>query len=305
MSTMRRNLIASLACLVVLAGAASALRIAVPIAQPIPQRVINADTIIAGKVTGVEEKTTKAPRVKGDPQMAEYRIFTVKVESAIKGGNGLTHVKVGCLVPAPVQPIQPPQVVQPGQIRPTLVRPIRPFPIEQPPMLEKGQEVLLFARPHFSEPFYTITAKGDVVDGKEASFKADVELAKKTVTVLAEPMTSLKSKDGSERYLAASLLVTKYRTATSFPNKEEEIPAEESKLILEGLAAGNFEAPQVGYNPMAPRNIFYQLQPQNAGFVQPMNFQEEPKAIKKWLEDNAGKYRVKKFVSAAPVPAPK
>src|SRR5438105_4649764 len=107
---MRRNMITGLACLVVLAGTASALRIAGPIIQPIPLHVMQANTVIAGKVTGVEEKTTSAPRFKGDVQKGEYRLFTVKVDSAIKGGNGLTHLKVGCLVPAVVQPIQPDQL---------------------------------------------------------------------------------------------------------------------------------------------------------------------------------------------------
>ena len=45
-------------------------------------------------------------------------------------------------------------------------------------------------------------------------------------------------------------------------------------------------------------NIFYQLQPQTAGYVQPQNFQEVPASMKKWLEDNAGKFRVKQFVPA-------
>ena len=105
---MRRNLIAALACLVAVAGTASALRIAGPIIQPIPQRVMNANTIVSGKVTGVEEKTTKAARFKGDTQPGEYRIFTVKVDSGIKGGNGLTHIKVGCLVPMAGQPVPAP-----------------------------------------------------------------------------------------------------------------------------------------------------------------------------------------------------
>jgi len=248
-------------------------------------------------VTGVEEKTTKAPRAKGDPQMVEYRVFTVKVDSAIKGGNGLTHIKVGCLVPMAIQPVPVEPVDQPGRLRPALKRPIRPFPIQQPPMLEKGQEVLLFLKPHATEPFYTVNQGGDVIVSTEPNFKGDVELVKKIVKVTAEPMTSLKAKDAADRYLAAALLVLKYRTPTG-PAKEEDVSAEESKLILEGLAAGKFDAPQTGrFDPLAPMQVFYQLQPQTAGYVQPQNFQEVPASMKKWLEDNAGKFRVKKFVT--------
>src|SRR5712664_3451756 len=74
-----------------------------PPVQSIPQRVLTADTIVAGKVTAVADKSTKAERFKGDVQKGEYRLFTVKIDSAIQGGNGLTHIKVGCLMPvAPV-----------------------------------------------------------------------------------------------------------------------------------------------------------------------------------------------------------
>lgn len=296
---MRRNMIAGLACLIGLAGTASALRIAGPIIQPIPQHVMQSDTVIVGKVTGVEEKNTAAPRFKGDTQKGEYRVFTVKVESAIKGGAGLTHLKVGCLLPLAIQPVPPEQVDQPVRFKPAL-RPIRPF--QQPPMLEKGQEVMLFLQPHFTEPFYLVNQMSDVTDSKAPNFKGDIELAKKVVKVLAEPMTSLKAKEASDRYLAAALLVTKYRTQMGLA-KEEEVSAEESKLILEGLAAGNWNAPQLSrFDPLAPMQVFYMLQPQNAGYVQPQNLQEVQPAMKKWLEDNASKYRVKKFVAVVPAP---
>ncbi len=300
---MRRNWIAGLTCLFVMAGAASALRVAGPIIQPIPQRVMQAETIVVGKVTAVADKNTSAIRFKGDTQKAEYRVFTVKVDSALKGVNGLTHIKVGCMLPMAPAQVDPAPVDGP-RLKPAF-RPIRPFPIQQPPMLEKDQEVLLFLQPHVSEPFYIVNAMGDVTDSKAGNFKADVELAKKVVKVLAEPMTSLKAKEPADRYLAAALLLAKYRTQNG-PAKEEEISAEESKLILQGLAAGNWDAPQVGrFDPYAPMQVFYQLQPQNAGFVQPQNFQEVPAAMKKWLEENTGKFRVKKFVAVAPVPAPK
>jgi len=292
---MTRRLLAGLACVGLLTSAAYALRIALPIAQPVPQRVTAADTIIVGKVTAVEEKTVKAVRFQGDAEKGEYRVFTVKIETALKGGSGLTHIKVGCLIPvvAPAPPVGDPAL---PQIRPT-IRPIRPFPIQQPPMLEKGQEVLLFLRPHMTETFYTLGQLSDVIDKKAGNYTADAEMAKKVCKLLGDPMTSLKSKESEERFLTAALLVMQYRTQTG-PAKEEEISAEESKLIMQGLASGNFDAPRVGrFDPLAPTTIFYQLQPQTAGFVAPMNFQEQGPAMKKWLEDNASKFRIKRFVA--------
>jgi hypothetical protein len=266
-----------------------------PPVQSIPQRVLSADTIVVGKVTAVADKTTKAERFKGDVQKGEYRVFTVKIDSAIQGGNGLTHIKVGCLMPAPVAPVVP---IGPGPVGGPPGRLARPFPPQQPPMLEKGQEVLLFIRPHISEPFYTVSAVGDVTESKAANFKADVEDAKKVAKMIAEPMTGLKAREASDRYLAAAILVSKYRSAGG--PKEEEISADESKLILQGLAGGNWNAPQVGrpgFDPFTPMQMFYILQPQNAGWVQPQNFQEVPTSMKKWLEDNAGKFRIKRFVA--------
>ena len=85
---MRRNLMA-LASLVVLVGIASARPapgfFVPPPVQSIPQRVLTADTIVAGKVTAVADKSTKAERFKGDVQKGEYRIFTVKCREAIAG----------------------------------------------------------------------------------------------------------------------------------------------------------------------------------------------------------------------------
>ncbi len=299
---MRSSVIASLTCFVLLAGSVSARPapgpFMQPLVQPIPQRMLQADTVVVGKVTTVAEKPTKAERFKGDAQKADYRLFTIKIDSALKGGNGLTHIKVGCLVPMGVAPVVPGVIDDQPIRKPFPGRPIRPFPIQQLPMLEKDQEVLLFLRPHVSEPFYTISAMGDVTDSKAGNFKADVELARKVSKIWAEPMTSLKAKEPADRYQAAAVLVMKYRTPVG-PAKEEEVSVEESKLILEGIASGNWDAPQVGrFDSLTPMQVFYQLQPQTAGFVQPQNFQEQPKAMKKWLEDNAGKFRVKRFVAA-------
>jgi len=298
---MRRNVTAlmSLVMFVAVAGAKPAPGFFVPPpVQSIPQRVLTADTIVAGKVTAVADKPTRAERFKGDAQKGEYRVFTIKIDSAIQGGNGLTHIKVGCLMQPTVVPGG--ETILPGG-GPPGKRYIPRQPINQaPPMLEKEQEVLLFIRPHFSEPFYTISQASDVTDSKAANFKADVAEAKRTAKLLAEPMTGLKAKDAADRYLAAALLVMKYRTPTG-PAKEEEVPAEESKLILQGLASGNWDAartPRPGFDPFAPMQMFYQLQPQTAGWVQPQNFQEVPASMKKWLEENAGKFKLRRFVAA-------
>jgi len=299
---MRRNLTTLTSLLlfagVVLAKPAPGFFVPPPV-QSISQRVLTADTIVVGKVTAVADKSTKAERFKGDAEKGEYRVFTVKIETAIQGCNGLTHIKVGCLILPPELPVLPPDPKVIGG-PPGRVYIPRQRINQNPPMLEKDQELLLFIRPHISEPFYIATQASDVTNSKVANFKADVAEATRVAKLLAEPMTSLKAKEASDRYLAAALLVTKYRTPTGGA-KEEEVPAEESKLILQGLAAGKWDtaAPtRPGFDPFAPLQMFYMLQPQTAGWVQPQNFQEVPASMKKWLEDNAGKFKVKRFVSA-------
>ncbi len=295
---MQRTLTAGIATLALLAGTASAfgLAIALPVVQPVPVRVVQAHTVVVGKVTAVEEKPVKAARFKGDAEKGEYQVYTVKVDQAVKGGNGLTHIKVATLIPAVIQP-------GPRPVDEVPVRPIRPRPpfIQQPPKLEKGQEVILFLQPHFSEPFLLVNSVNDLIDSKAPTYKADLEQVKKTAKILTDPMAALKSKEAADRYLSAALLVMQYRNVPfnpeNKPAKQEEVSAEESKLILEGLAAGDFNAPRVGrLDPLQPQQIFYTLEPNKPGWIQPQDFTQVPAAMKKWLTDNAGTFRVKKFV---------
>ena len=68
-------------------------------------------------------------------------------------------------------------------------------------------------------------------------------------------------------------------------------------LILEGLAAGNWEAPRLGYDPMSPTSLF-NLLGAKPGFQAQGDFRTVNAAMKKWLADNAGTFRVKKYVAA-------
>src|SRR5260370_4270676 len=73
---------------------------------PIPLRVAQADVVVVGKVTAIEDKTIKAERFPGDKQMADYKVAVVKVEEALLGAKGLTHVRVG-FVPSAGGPRRP------------------------------------------------------------------------------------------------------------------------------------------------------------------------------------------------------
>src|SRR5262249_57752231 len=68
---------------------------------PIPLRVADGDVVIVGKVTDIEDKTVKAPRYPGDKEMGEYQIAVVKINEALIGAKGVTHLKVAFLPPVP------------------------------------------------------------------------------------------------------------------------------------------------------------------------------------------------------------
>ena len=72
-----------------------------------------------------------------------------------------------------------------------------------------GQEVLLFIRPHMSEPFFTVNLVGDVTDSKAANFKADVAEAKRVAKLIAEPTGSTRNSPapGGLAFVAVSAIV--------------------------------------------------------------------------------------------------
>ena len=101
----RRYLILAAAALVVTAAlvfpyAAYALVIAPPAG---PQRVINADAVVVGKVVGIEPQDVMVMNV-------TYRVAVVKVDDAIRGAKDAKQVRVAFIPP----PANPPKLIRPG-----------------------------------------------------------------------------------------------------------------------------------------------------------------------------------------------
>ena len=119
-----------------------------------------------------------------------------------------------------------------------------------------------------------------------------------TAKLLAKPMDGLKSKDADERLLTAALLIARYRTPKAGQTRTESIDADESKLILQTLADADWtaRAPKVGFQ-MNPQNLFFRLgvTPKD-GWNQPKDFKKLQEEAKKWLKDNADKYRISRYV---------
>jgi hypothetical protein len=256
--------------------------------SPISDRVARSTTIVTGKVTSIEEKSVKATSFPGADDKVEYLIAVVKIDDAVLGAKGLTHVKVGFMAP---------QAGGPG-------RPIRPGLGRGQAKLEKDQEVLLFLTPHHNGEFETMQAYFSVVDKKADTYEKDVEAAKKYVKLLAEPEKGLKSKDATERLETASMLVAKFRTAPPSKNgpKEAPIDADLSKLIMNALADADWTPPKPG-GPrgnfqLMPVNVFFQLGVnEKDGWKPPQDGTKFNEYVETWVKENKDKYRIKQFVA--------
>lgn len=276
---------AACAMVLTIVGTANALMIAPP---PPGVRVAQASTIVVGKVEKIEEKTVSAPRFPGNKDKAEYQIAVIKIDDPILAAKGLTHVRVG-FVPAPMG--------GPG--------PIRRYPSVS---FTKDQEVLVFLRPHFEANFLEASAFYDVVNKQgNSNFEKELEETKKYVKLLADPKASLKAEKAEDRLTVAGLLISQYRTQRFGGNmpKTEAVDAEISKLILTALAEADWKAPLPAVRSN-PQGLFMQLGvTEKDGFTPPtreimgrkqIDYQQYPEAAQKWLKENAGKYKVQRFV---------
>ncbi len=286
---MRKLLVDGLAALISLTvlGSTSTARVIAFRIAPLPERVASCDCIVVAKVTAIEKKNVLARSYPGTKDKVEYQVAVVKIDEALVGAKGLTHIKIGFL---------PPQgpVGGPGGIRPGIRF--------QQVVLTEGQEGCFFLTPHFEENFYTVPGFYQVLDKKAADFDKQVAQIKRCAKLLSDPKAGLKSKEAEDRALTAGLLVHRYRRITGpivGTVKQESIDAEESKLILQGLADGDWSK---GYSAtdLTPQMSFGILGLTDKDGWRPgpfKNYQVEfPAAAKNWLKENAGTYRIQRYV---------
>ena len=137
--------------------------------------------------------------------------------------------------------------------------------------------------------------------------------AKHFVKLLNNPKESLKAEKQEDRFTTAAMLITKYRSR-SFGGDEpktEAIDADLSKLILTALGEADWKA-QGGpaLFRMNPLQMFMELGvTEKDGFTPPMmeikgqpqkqiDYAKLPDYAKQWCKDNAGKYKIQRFVTA-------
>jgi len=226
-----------------------------------------------------------------------YRVGTLKIAKALKGANGLTHVRIGVVMPVVVPPV-------PGQ--PINTRAIRPNPFQV--NLEEGMEGCFFLTPHATENVYFPAPLAIPLLKKNESYAKEMALIEKTVNILSEPMKALKSDKVEERGMAAATLITAYRTplnprGKSIETKLEPIALEESKLILQAIGEQDWKKfnPELGVLPW--QSYFFQLGAnETTGFMAP-KFTGQPnyndlvqEAAKAWIAKNQDMFRLQRYV---------
>lgn len=291
----RRTLPAAAATLLLAAGPALALVMA---AKPPAQRALTNEVVVVGTVTAVEKDTVDAAPAPGAPNKVAFTLAVVKVDRPLAGADNLTHLKVGFVA----QP--PPPVPQPG-LPP---RPLLPRRFGLPD-LKAGDQYVFFLNRHPDGRFYVMPFASPPVDAKTDAGKAELEDVRKALAVVADPKKALTAAKAEDRAFAAAALVLKYR---AFPEAggataEEPIGAEESRLILRGLAGGDWKqgrrfdvgpmvaftqlglTPQDGWTPpRPPRPVPGQPAPDYA--------QLSRDAFVAWLDGPGRDYRVKRVV---------
>ena len=244
------------------------------IAPPtIAQRVAVADLIIVGKVTGFGEKLIASEMFKGD--VGQFQTATLDV-SFTPFGTAVKKVVVG-YTPTPMAG---------GG------RPIRRYPTVQ---LERGQEVALILVKHPSKKdLYIVQHYYDVVPVKINVI--DLSEVKKFSKLLADPKAALASKDASDRFATAAMLVIRHRTSSTGGDKVHPLTTADSKPILSALAEADWAVMTTKFPRMSPQLVFSRLGVTDKdGWKQPADFAKFSETAQSWLKDNAGKYRIQAF----------
>lgn len=292
---MRKILLTAVAVtLAVSVGPAFALRVAAPAPG---QAALNAQVVVAGKVAKVEKDLVEAPSpYPGAKDKQNYKVAVVKIETGLIGSDKLKEIKVGVFQPPAPKPGAPrlgrgPQVA---------------FDIKE------GQQLLLMLNKHPHADFYIFGGFENPADLTSDAGKKALDEVKKVSAILADPKKALKSDKAEARGEAAAIMVMKYRSGVQFGEAEQvAIPAEESKLILQGLIDGEWNANRFG-GPPNPFTASHQLgltmkdgwiepviAPSPPGAPQPNYAAIRKDAFTKWLAGPGKDYQIKKFVPKA------
>ena len=265
-------------------------------------RLMQADAIVVGRVVAMEPMDIDASPSPGQANV-KYRVTVVQVSEIIHGlAKDTKNVRVAFVmqpnnVPGgPGIQILPAQPAQPA---------IQPFPGRRPFIqqvnLQVGQDGMFALSKHHKEKFYLVPNYTNFIQRENnPGFENEVKTAKQLSKAMADPVAALKAEDKQDRYTAAAILITKYRSnPTGLPTKSEPISKEESKLILQALQGGDWTIGRFNAQIPNPFELFGQLNIGPNDGYKPIirNQQDQATAMQKWLDENASKYVIQKLVT--------
>ena len=196
-------------------------------ALPIPNRFAQAEIVVVGKVTSIEDKGVEIGKT-------PYKIAVVTVSDAVLAPRKTMTIRVGFRVIPPNVAINP-----------------RPF------QAAVGQEGIYFLKKQPDTDFYMPVLLGFIGSGS-ANFDKELAEVKRCAKLLEDPNASLKSKKADEGFVTAAMLLARYRSRIGQNAKTEPIEAEQSKLILKALAGADWNAPR-DFSKLQPTTVLGRL----------------------------------------------
>jgi hypothetical protein len=231
-----------------------------------------AEWVVVGKITTFEHKTVWALPHAGAPVKHEYAVGVLEITQALKGADGLTHLRIG-LLPC-----------QSGVV---------------------GKEACFFLFPHFQEAFFVMPRQFGEPLAKEGNqgFNAEMRLYQHWAELIKDPEASLKSRDADDRFVTAALLVSQYRNFVPGihvkDRKAEPIDAEQSRLILRTFATADWDEMEERH-ALPMEWLFNRLGVTTKDGWDGGKFDDDENelhaAMKKWLADHSRSFRIAAFV---------
>ena len=264
----------------------------------LPERVVQSDLVVSGRIVALEAKDVEAVISAELPYKVDYRVAVVKVHEIVRGQKDVKELRLGFISPG-----QDRKVDKAGKAIP----PLSPFYLRT---FKTGQDGLFFLKKHHQGDLYEgFLFFGGFVDSRDgADFTKNLKDVRRLNKVLEAPVEALKAENATNRFIAAAMLIHRYRLSWLKERKlpETAIDAEESKLLLKTLAEADWqdvnEAITTSKYPPHPYRVFLELGVKKAdGYGPPANapdFRDTLRYTQTWIRDNQEKYRIQRFTGA-------
>jgi hypothetical protein len=268
---MRRSIFGTVLVTLILLGTPAALACNSCFRTPLV-RFGAAEWVVVGKITFLEDKTVLALPHAGAPAKHEYVVGVLEITQAIKGAGGLTHLRIGLL------PCQRAIV---------------------------GKVACFFLFPHFQEAFFLVPRQfGEpLVKENNPGFASEMRRYQRWAELLDDANAALKSKNADDRFVAAALLVSQYRSFIPGihvkDRKTEPVDEKRSGLILRALAEADWDAMEERHG-LPAEWLFDRLGITAKDGWDGSRFENDENklqaAMKKWLAGHTETFRIAAFV---------